>query len=217
MKMPFTYDEKQILNWASKYYDRVYGYEIVDANIEVPEEQVAKARKTIREKFEKIYEIYKERCDIFLNQARKESNAYEAGSFSTSKVTIPLMMSTAGASIAAMGALYTDTSSIVTGASLLTISCAGAALGVISNIRHRKQYAEAEEIGLTMSEFEALRENERAIFKFAKKNDRFPEFGEDIGTDDLGYIMYLNMKMLHNKYLMQDKMQGEPERGKGEE
>lgn len=218
------YSEEQLVAWAADYYDNFYGgrqvpqeAEIKDANIDVPEQDVAKAQETLRQKFEYVYDRLKEDVDDDSKQQELEDKTHTKG-----------FLQGAASVAAGFAVALPMLSSGVTPAATVPAGLAAAAFtaatvaGFVDTRRHKKK-EQAEDLGLSITEFDILRKHEKAILKFTKEHGRAPTPEDDaFGSVDYNghgkYYLYLYMKMLQHKGLMVDKtMNKEAEVDKEEE
>lgn len=217
------YPEEQLVAWAADYYDNFYGdepapqeAEIKDANIDVPEQDVAKAQETLRQKFEYVYDRLKEEAEVS-EQQEIEDKTHTKG-----------FLQGAASAAAGFAVALPVLSSGVTPAATVPVGLAAAAFtaaavaGLVDRRRQKKK-EQAEDLGLSTTEFDILRKHEKAILKFTKENGRAPTpedeaSGEVDYNGDGEYYLYLYMKMLQHKGLMVDKtMNKEAEVDKEEE
>ncbi len=228
-KKPVGFSEKQIIEWAAKYYDEVFGVdqnpreaEIVDANIDVPKEEIEKAEKTLLEKFNFVYGDFEKSSDTnFHNKVNNEDVAYGLAlkdSWTSVGVGLGSGMFTYLTAAGATGDF--GLSAIVAG----LVSVGVLAESSIIRIWGRgKQEKKAADLGLTMAEFDHLKKFEKAMLKYVKKNGTLPSPDDDLTGGHL-YDMYLQMKMLNHKYLVegvpdylkQSKINNENEENKGD-
>lgn len=232
MKKSMLFSEKQILDWAEAYYNDVYEddkenkdennlqeAEIVDANIEVPQEEVEKAEMTAREKFDAVFDHFKDRYENDERQSKNEEKAYYSA-YANGAMTMGggAISAALGGAMMTTGALASSSPLVAGGLGfLLATSGFIVATSVIDSIKTKKQIKESKDSGLTFNEFKMLKDYDKRLLKFAKKNKRAPEPDDDIHMKSQDYYMYLQMKMLQHKYLMQDKVGSAQEVTKEEE
>lgn len=218
---PFIFSEEEILDWTSAYYDKFLDdkdnqeAEIVDANIEVPQEAVKKAEKSFREKFEAVYkELVALSKNNYPTDDEKEMYANEKGRYEDFYLAAA---STVGAGLgfgaAMFGAGAGNITGLVVGASCGLVALLSPLIGhPLLAKRQRKLNEDAQSVGLTMAELDWVREYEKNILKSAKKSGITPRFGTNtLETGNVLHFLYLETKMLHHKFLMQDQQAKESE------
>lgn len=225
------YPDELLVQWAADFYDRVYGdeqapqeAEIKNANIDVPEQDVAKAQETLRRKFDYVYGKMKESVDNDIaNQQTIENKSHDEG-FLKGAVTGAAAVTPAAALLAsAVAAQVSPSTFFVVGFGAVALTCFTAlGLGIAGSSRRNKKMKQALDLGLSTTEFDCVRKHEKEILKFTKIHGHLPtpeneEYGEVANDGNGMYNLYLYMKMLQHKGLMEDKMSNDKAASKEEE